>query len=95
MAPPPPKEGSGNPAASAAGLGGASDVNSPFLEASTEQQSTSDQADRATTIDVGKPLPKSVAPLNRLHADDDDDYSSGTESDSSFGSRLLDHDGER
>ena len=40
---------------------------------------------------MGKPLPKSVAPL---YAENDDyDDSSGSDSDSSFGSRLLDHDG--
>lgn len=77
-------------------------MTSPFLQASaaasapaSEQrgQPTSDRAEDggATAIEVGKPLPKSVAPL---YAVDDDDCSSGTESDSSFGSRLLDHEGE-
>ena len=97
---PPPREGVGDPAASASAnptTGRTEAVSSPFLQAdaadssaASKQVRASDHSDEeaaATAIDVGKPLPKSVAPLHAAYD------SSGTDSDSSFGSRLLYHEG--
>lgn len=99
MPPSPQGEGGGDPAVTAAERATAN-ISSPFLHAAAaaseqphQQRSVSrdlveDERGGATAIEVGKPLPKSVAPLYAEY-----DESSGTESDSSFGSRLLDHDG--
>lgn len=99
---PPPREGAGDPSASTPTTArAAADISSPFLQAAASSSASEQQPQRstgndrappaATAIEVGKPLPKSVAPL---YAENDDyDDSSGSDSDSSFGSRLLDHDG--
>lgn len=60
---------------------------SPFLAPAASNASAA-LADDATTIDVAKPLTRSV--VSPLYAEDG---SSGDESDSSFSSRLLDHGG--